>query len=456
MECILITVKSCIIDNMKKIYNYLMAILLLLTVSCSKNIFDNLILVPDEIPNVRIHSAASGLGPCEPSICIDPTNIDHIVAGSVLDNVYVSWDGGVSWDKSRLTSPYGVYGDPVIRIGPDSKVYYAHLSNPTGKAYQSDSFLDRIVVQRSLDGGKTWNEGTFPEIHPGKDQDKQWTFIDPASGNILMSWTEFDKYGSEDPEDKSRILFSQSDDQGLTWSKPVTISQYEGDCIDDDNTTEGAVPVVDEAGDYYIAWAFNEKIYFDRSLDKGKSWLTEDKVIADQVNGWSIQIPGIGRCNGMPVTAVDHSQGAYRGRLYVNWSDQRNGDEDTDIWLISSDDGGENWTDPVRVNDDPPGKHQFFSWMDVDPVTGVVYIVFYDRRNHSGNATDVYLAYSTDGGNTFVNIKISETPFTPRPHVFFGDYNDISAFNNKVRPIWTRHDRFGLSVYTAIVDMNGR
>lgn len=438
---------------MKNIRFSFAAYILLLVFSCSKNISEVLVTHPEDIPNVRIHSAAVGLGPCEPSICIDPTNANHMVAGSVLDNVYVSWDGGLSWSKSTLTSPYGVFGDPVVRIGPEGNIYYAHLSNPNGKAYQDDAFLDRIVVQRSDDGGKTWNEGTFPKIHQGKDQDKQWTFIDPASGKILMSWTEFDQYGSKDTNNHSRILFSQSLDKGLTWTNPNAISQYEGDCMDDDNTTEGAVPVVGVNGHYYVAWGYNEKIYLDKSIDNGKNWLAVDKVIADQVNGWSIQIPGIGRCNGMPVTAVDHSNGEYRGRLYVNWSDQRNGDNDTDIWLISSDDGGESWTGPVRVNDDPPGKHQFFSWMDVDPVTGVIYIVFYDRRNYNNNATDVYLAYSTDGGNTFVNKKISDSPFTPRTDVFFGDYNDISAYDNKVRPIWTRHDRFGLSVWTAIVDM---
>ena len=49
---------------------------------------------------------------------------------------------------------------------------------------------------------------------------------------------------------------------------------------------------------------------------------------------------------------------------------------------VYSDDQGRNWTDPVRVNDDPPGAQQFFPWMDVDDVTGNVHIVFYDRRRH--------------------------------------------------------------------------
>ncbi|HPQ22025.1 MAG TPA: glycosyl hydrolase, partial [Saprospiraceae bacterium] len=77
---------------------------------------------------------------------------------------------------------------------------------------------------------------------------------------------------------------------------------------------------------------------------------------------------------------------------------------------------------------------------------------FYDRRNHENIDTDVYLAYSTDGGDHFTNVKISETPFTPNPQIFFGDYNDISAYDGQIRPIWTRLDGFKLSVLTALIE----
>jgi len=92
--------------------------------------------------------------------------------------------------------------------------------------------------------------------------------------------------------------------------------------------------------------------------------------------------------------------------------------------------------------------------MTVDQVTGYIWVVFYDRRNYNDNRTDVYLAVSTDGGDSFTNFKVSETPFLPISQVFFGDYTGIAASNNKIRPIWTRLDGIGsaLSVYTAIVD----
>ncbi|MCB0689407.1 MAG: exo-alpha-sialidase, partial [Saprospiraceae bacterium] len=161
---------------------------------------------------------------------------------------------------------------------------------------------------------------------------------------------------------------------------------------------------------------------------------------------------GFGRANGMPVTGCDLSKSPYRGTVYINYCDQSNGEDDTDVWLVKSVDGGEHWSEPFRVNNDPSGRHQFFTWMTVDPVTGAIYVVFYDRRNHEDFATDVYLAYSFDGGETFKNIRISEKPFYPSTNYFLGDYNNISAYDGVVRPIWTRLDGHSTSILTALIN----
>lgn len=402
--------------------------------------------------NVLIHEATGGVGPCEPSICIHPENNKKIVAASVLNNVYTSENAGKTWTKSTLNSSHGVYGDPVVRFDQKGNVYYSHLANSKGQAYNSVEFLDRIVVQKSEDNGKTWTDGSFPKVDHVKDHDKQWKAVDPKTGHIAMTWTEFDKYGSKDSVDKSRILFSMTRDEGKTWSDAVVISDLEGDCLDDDKTTEGAHSGFGPNGEIYVVWAFDEKLWLDVSYDGGKNW-GKDSVIAEQPGGWSYSVSGLVRCNGFPTLKVDHSQGIGRGNLYIQWSDQRAGGSDTDVFLIRSSDNGKTWTKPQRVNNDSSGKQQFFSWMDVDMADGSIYLVFYDRRNHENDATDVYLAYSKDQGDTFENVKISESPFTPKKSLFFGDYNDISAVGGVIRPIWTRQEGQKLGVYTAIIDI---
>ncbi|MFZ1706141.1 MAG: sialidase family protein [Saprospiraceae bacterium] len=400
--------------------------------------------------NIKIHQNSVGSGPCEPSISINPRDVNKIVAGSVLNNVYTSKDGGKTWAKSVLSSSQGVYGDPVIRHDFKGNVYYSHLANPKNKAYGSVEFLDKIVVQSSSDNGKSWTDGTFPQVDHLKDHDKQWLAMHPETGEIAMTWTEFDKYGSEDTIHKSRILFSKSSDQGRSWTKSVTINEWEGDCLDNDYTTEGAHPAFGINGEIYVVWCFDEKIWMDVSEDGGKTW-GKDRVIGQQKGGWAFDIPGIRRSNGFPTIKVDYTSNGGKGNIYVQWSDQRNGQDNTDIFMIRSTDRGKTWSKEITVNDDNSKRQQFYSWMDVDQATGYLYLVFYDRRNHDDDQTDVYLAYSTDQGKTFKNVKVSESPFVPIRNVFFGDYNDISVENGVIRPIWTRQEGQELSVLTAII-----
>ncbi len=411
-------------------------------------------LHPESYINVVVDNVNEGVPykPCEPSIFVNPVNPKNIVVGVILDKIVHSFDGGYTWQSQRVTSPYGVFGDPVICADYDGNFYFAHLADTEGRGRSAQGWLDRIVIQKSTDGGVSWNGGTYTGHRPPADQDKQWMAVDPRNNNIYITWTEFDKYGSSNPDHHSRILFSKSVDQAGSWTEAVVISDLEGNCLDGDQTTEGAVPCVGPSGEIYVAWSFDEAIYFDRSLDGGLTWLEQDIRAADQPGGWDIEIPGFGRANGMPVTACDRSKSPYRGTIYINYCDQSNGTDDTDVWLVKSSDGGKSWSIPVRVNDDQPGRHQFFTWIALDQTSGALYFVFYDRRNFDDLQTDVYLAYSFDGGTTFKNVKLSEKSFIPSTNYFLGDYNNISAHEGVVRPVWTRLDGSQTSILTALVD----
>lgn len=383
--------------------------------------------------------------PNEPSIIMNPDNTDVLVAGANLNNYYTSSDGGLTWNTNQLSSTYGVWGDPVIDVDASGNFYFFHLSNPA-----SGNWIDRIVCQKSTNNGSTWSDGSYTGLNGTKAQDKQWSIIDRTTGTIFITWTQFDVYGSADPNDKSIILFSKSTDGGDSWSTPLKINEIDGNCLDEDDTVEGAVPALGPNGEIYVAWAGPNGLVFNKSLDQGDTWLSEEISIDPMPTGWDYGIPGLYRGNGLPITKCDLSGGPNHGTIYVNWSDQRNGVNDTDIWLAKSTDGGDTWTGPIRVNDDPVGKQQFFTWMDIDQTNGNLHFVFYDRRDYTDTNTDVYLAYSTDGGTSFTNRKISESPFVPSPGIFFGDYTNITAHNNIVRPIWTRLNNGNLSIWTDV------
>jgi hypothetical protein len=328
-----------------------------------------------------------------------------------------SFDDGYSWTEGELTSPFGVWGDPVVLFDNEGILFYAHLSNPP-----SGNWIDRIVVQRSGTGGVTWDNGVGIGLDGSKAQDKEWLAVDRTQSqfrnNVYLAWTQFDSYGSTNPTDSSIIRFTRMTDQGIIWSEPIRISDTAGDCIDDDNTVEGAVPAVGPNGEVYMAWSGQLGIMFDRSFDGGQTF-GRDIFVTDQPGGWGFDIPGIYRCNGLPVTACDISQSLYRGPIYVLWSDQRHGLVDTDVFIVHSDDHGETWSLPHRVNNDDSQRHQFFSWMAIDQSNGNLYVVFYDRRETNNDDTDVFMAVSTNGGTSFTNHKISESSFSPKPTIFF-------------------------------------
>jgi hypothetical protein len=403
----------------------------------------------------RVRIDLPGSAAEEVSIAINPTNPDNIVAGSNLRWHYASFDGGVTWTQGELGG--GTWGDPSVVFDRNGRAYIANL------VYGWDA----ILVRHSDDGGLSWSEPvkvfgpSSDSARPGSFyrsslQDKEYLATDlsdgPHGGNIYMAWTDFTLYGSRDPKDSSVIVFARSIDRGVSFEPFVRISDKGGDAIDSDGTVEGAVPAVGPDGEVYVAWSGPEGIYFDRSFDGGVTF-GDDRIIADQPGGWHINISGISRCNGFPVTVADISNSSHRGTVYVNWVDERNGDPD--VFIAKSTDRGESWSAPIRVNDDEVsnGRDQFFTWAAVDPVTGDLWIVFHDRRFYSTDSTDVFLARSTDGGETFVNQRLSDVAFYPSPLIFFGDYNGIAAYNGRVRPIWVELDQGELSIHTALIDL---
>jgi hypothetical protein len=403
-----------------------------------------------QFTNVRISDPLS-TSPEEVTIAINPTNLQNMIAGANLRFYYSSTNSGQSWAQRQL--PPGTYGDPCVMFDVNGRAYYAHLADMRNRG---GYWLDRLAVHRSSDGGSTWFDSLTTPVNPPKQQDKEWLACDftssPYRNNIYMAWTEFDIYGSLSTLDSTRILFSKIVSGSNSWTAPIRVSDEGGNCIDEDSTVEGAVPSVGPNGEVYLAWAGPKGIMFDRSFNGGSTF-GKDIFVSTMPGGWDYGIPGIYRCNGLPMTACDISSSAYRGTVYILWGDQRNGDNNTDVFIVKSTDQGVTWTSPKRVNADGGSSHQFFPSFAIDQSNGNLYVVFYDRRAYtsSDNSTDVFLARSIDGGETWSDGKISQVPFLPTSGVFFGDYIQIAASQGIVRPIWMRLDATSLSVWTALI-----
>jgi hypothetical protein len=387
---------------------------------------------------------------CEPSIAINPNNKDYIGAGSILQGYHYSKNGGKTWTSKKLKSKFGVYGDPVLTFDQKGRLYYFHLAS-----ISDEKHLDRIVCQVSdkIEGAFTIESSTKPL--GTKVQDKHWVVVNPKTNVIYMTWTQFDAYDSPNPKDSSFIMFSKSTNRGISWSEPKRISKFGGDCMDGDLTVEGAVPALGLNGEIYVTWAGPNGLVFQKSIDDGKTWLNEERFLEFMPEGWDIKVPGFYRANGLPFLVSDMSNGPNKGTLYLNWSDQRNGNDNTDVWLMKSIDGGDSWSKPIKVNQDKNRSHQFFTNIAIDQTNGNLHFIYYDRSKYKSKdlQTDVVWCMSNDGGNTFQQQTISEKSFIPTETEFFGDYLGIAAYDNRIRPIWPRMDNKKISLWTALIDL---
>lgn len=375
----------------------------------------------------------------EPAIAIDPNNSQQVLA-VFQDNAHASYsqDAGRTWHAAAGVEPpnYRVSGDVSTAYDSHGHAFICYMAFDqlgTFNYWAHNASRNGLFVRRSLDGGKTWDASHVPIIEhatePGMPwEDKPYIVSDtsngPHSGNLYVGWTRWTLTDSE-------ILLSRSTDDGQTWAKPIEIDSHPGLPRDDNGAAEGFDGTVGPDGTLYAIWSEDDDILLTSSSDGGKSFSVARPIIHTAPIMFAVET--LERANGFPQIAVDPQS----RRLYVTWSDYRNGD--LDVFCSTSGDGGKTWSAPVRVNTDSVhnGADQFFQWLAVDPTDGAANVLFYDRRGDPKNRTQtVTLARSTDGGRGFQNYAWTTEAFEAGG-VFFGDYSGIAASGGRVYGVWT-------------------
>jgi hypothetical protein len=385
----------------------------------------------------------------EPSVAVNPNNPDQVVAAFQPAGIAYSIDGAQTFALADLPPVEGWRGGGDVSVTFDSKgnVYLATLHfDKLGSAsyWGHGAGRNGIFVRRSHDGGKAWEKDAVAVKAVEKEQanqeaeDMPRVFADarphsPYRGNVYVGWIEWQI-------DKSIILFARSVDGGKTFDTPKRISTHAGMPRDDNGGLVGFDCAIGADGTIYAIWNDASTIAFTQSRDGGKTFSASQSVlnVGPPYFGGAGGIPGVSRAMGFPQIGVGKRTPKHGTPLYLSWSDYRNGD--VDVFCAHSTDG-RTWSPPVRVNDDPihNGIDQFFQWMTVDPVTGDVYVQFYDRRDDPNNRkTGFTLARSSDGGKTFVNYAWAENSFDPQVPAFLGDYSWLTAYDGRVYGAWTQ------------------
>lgn len=375
----------------------------------------------------------------EPSIAVNPRNPQQVVA-VFQDNAQAAYseDAGRTWQLAEGVAPknYRISGDVSVTFDNQGHAFICYIAFDklgTFNYWAHGATRNGIFIRRSLDGGKTWEENHIPVAEqlstPGIPfEDKPYIVADNTqskyAGTLYIGWTRWRLADSQ-------MVLSRSTDDGKTWSAPIEIDAHPGLPRDDNGAAEGFDGAVSSDGTLYTVWSQDNNVMLTTSRDGGKKFSRARPIIHTAPIMYAIDT--LDRANGFPQIAIDPKS----NRMYVTWSDYRNGD--LDVFESWSSDRGKHWSTPVRVNDDAvhDGAEQFFQWLAVDPTDGSVNVIFYDRRRDPQNRKQiVVLARSTDGGRTFSNYAWTEDPFQVHD-VFFGDYSGLAAYGGRVYGVWT-------------------
>jgi hypothetical protein len=342
----------------------------------------------------------------EPSITVNPTNPENLVIGwrqfdSVLSNFrQAGWafslDAGQTWTFPGVLRPGVFSSDPVLDADSSGNIYYQSL--------REDFNMD---VFTSLDGGMTWGAPV-----PSFGGDKNWMAVDKSGGSgdghVYGIWQRFFGCCGQD-------TFTRSTDGALSFETPVEVAF---------RPTFGTMAVGPD-GEVYAAgidgtFFQNFTQFVIAKSTNAKFWFISPSFSGARVDmgGWMAfsQGPNPAGLLGQANVAVDASQGSSRGNVYLLASVNPPGHDPLDVHIIRSTDGGMTWSPPVRVNDDPidpisNGAWQWFGAHSVAP-NGRIDVVWNDTRNSGQlNVSELFYAYSYDGGDTWQgNIPVSQ-PF---------------------------------------------
>jgi hypothetical protein len=279
-------------------------------------------------------------------------------------------------------------------------------------------------VWRSINGGQTWTRSG-----PATGGDKQWFTIDRTNstgrGFQYQSWsTSGNNYQGRQ--------FSRSTDGGFTWMNPINIP----------NSPVWGTLDVDSNGTLFIGGVNMNtgQFWCIRSSNARNAAVTPTFDQSTAVNlGGTIRFGDVvnpGGLLGQVFLAVDRSGTTTNNNVYMLASVRPTGaTSGTDVMFARSTNGGQSFTAPRRINDDPvnASKWHWFGALAVAP-NGRIDVVWLDTRNAANNTdSQLFYSFSTDGGDTWspnVSVSNSFNPFLGYPNQNkIGDYITIVSDN---------------------------
>jgi hypothetical protein len=237
-----------------------------------------------------------------------------------------STDRGVTWSADSQVASFAYqFPMPVTLPNGDVLVTFQPGSNTVGYARSTDGGVTFGPVQ-------TIAPLTYPECPPDNAGCGIWrlnpipsTAVNPNNGNAVIMW-------ADGLDSRATILYSRSSDNGATWS---TAARLAPSPVNDTYQVEPWVEA-DEEGTFHSIWyddrdAPNTSIFhilYSQSTDNGVTW-SQPARISTAASDLKIGIP-----TGYGLAAGDYIQvTASHGNVYAAWTDTRSGTGE-DIYVV--------------------------------------------------------------------------------------------------------------------------
>ena len=431
-------------------------------------------------------------GSREPDLVVDPNNPLNVCVAS-LRRLWVSTDGGNTFQGPTLpvvNAGQGTCGDPSLGYDSQGRLFWTYLGctfDTAGNVSGIDLYIAQVnpgtgAIMAGYPVNITQQLGV--PASAGNSHDKQWLAVDvypgsPYTDRLYVVWTDL--------TGASTIWNTWSSDQGQNWSARVQLSgNNEGFVWPAHNT-------VAPNGDYYAAYhsqptfsgsapdGTSGRIWALRSTDGGSNFPQKNNPYAagDADISFNVQSASNPIANAQfwlqgsaqPWILADPNTA---GRMYCFAADDPDDDHSTgdasNVYMVVSTDNGVNWGAPVRIDDGPDSTFQVMPTASIDVSSGRLVAMYYDNRSGNTNAAgnfllDVYMTYSEDGGNTWMNdFPINDLQFDPDPGAptrfngpppttRIGEYNGVATLGCDAFAAWCGNtlDGFGNATGQQII-----
>lgn len=390
----------------------------------------------------------------EPHLAVNPARAANLIAAWQQDRwnngaargigMAVSQDGGATWAQTAL--PFSICAggtferasDPWVTIGPTGIAYQMALA-VTGSVFAPGS-LSAMLVSRSTDNGVTWSQplSLIQDTAPFFN-DKNSITADPTDPRFVYAAWDRLRQNAGGP-----AYLARSEDSGLSYA-PARLVFDPGPTAQ----TIGAEIVV--AGDGTVLYFFTliealpnnrngSSLNVLRSPDHGVTWSDPIRIADMLATGTRDPETGAAVRDG---SLLAHAAAGSR-TVVVTFQDGRfSGGARDGIAFVRSEDSGQTWSEPARINGDPSAAA--FTAQPVVMADGSVSVAYFDLRSNTPDPASLptnYWMTTTRDGTNWTEISISG-PFNlqtaPNANgLFLGDYMGFAASQNAAHSLHVR------------------